>query len=229
MIFNIILLFCYILPMEKGVARHLDKFKSLSSKDTLCQVWLKLAQWFLRRKFLNIFDIILYFCYYLPLEKGVLYAIISHWKRAWPFIFTNLNPLYPRMLCAKFGRNWPSGSGEEVENAKSLQTDRHTDRQRRAKKAMLNAMLHCIQIFTNTCEVAMQACREDYITQTTCTNIHVLVLSLYIIWLDFLFVFQLTVIKAVLHGSITYNVNVPRSEVPVLKRRIEICVFGEGW
>ena len=26
-------------------------------------------------------------------------------KRAWPFIWTNLNPLYPRMLCAKFGLN----------------------------------------------------------------------------------------------------------------------------
>ena len=33
------------------------------------------------------------------------------------------------MLCAKFGWNWPSGSGEEVENVKSLQTDRQTDGQ----------------------------------------------------------------------------------------------------
>jgi hypothetical protein len=28
------------------------------------------------------------------------------------------------MLCAKFGQNWSSGSGEEVKNVKSLQTDR---------------------------------------------------------------------------------------------------------
>jgi hypothetical protein len=27
------------------------------------------------------------------------------------------------MLCAKFGQNWSSGSGEEVKNVKSLQTD----------------------------------------------------------------------------------------------------------
>ena len=28
----------------------------------------------------------------------------------------NLNPLHPRMLCAKFGWNWPSGSREEYKN-----------------------------------------------------------------------------------------------------------------
>ena len=39
------------------------------------------------------------------------FAIISSWKRAGPFIWTNLNPLYPRMLCAKFGWNWTVGSG----------------------------------------------------------------------------------------------------------------------
>ena len=41
------------------------------------------------------------------------FVIISPWKRAGPFIWTNLNPLHPRMLCAKFGWNWPSGSWEE--------------------------------------------------------------------------------------------------------------------
>ena len=52
------------------------------------------------------------------------FIIISPWKRAGPFIWTNLNPLHLRMLCAKFGWNWPSGSGEKDENVKSLQTDR---------------------------------------------------------------------------------------------------------
>ena len=28
------------------------------------------------------------------------FVIISHWKRVGPFIWTTLNPLYPRMLCA---------------------------------------------------------------------------------------------------------------------------------
>ena len=31
----------------------------------------------------------------------------------WFFIWRNLNPLHPRMLCAKIGWNWLSGSGEE--------------------------------------------------------------------------------------------------------------------
>ena len=53
--------------------------------------------------------------------------IIYSWKQAGPFIWTNLNPLHPRILCAKFGWNWPSGSGEEDENVKSFQTDRQTD------------------------------------------------------------------------------------------------------
>ena len=55
--------------------------------------------------------------------------IISPWKRAGPFICTNLNPLCSRMYFAKFGWNWPSGSWEQVENRKSLQTNGQTDRQ----------------------------------------------------------------------------------------------------
>ena len=41
------------------------------------------------------------------------FVIISPWKRTGPFVSTNLNPLHPRLLCAKFGWNWLSGSGEE--------------------------------------------------------------------------------------------------------------------
>ena len=55
------------------------------------------------------------------------FLIISPWKRVGPFFWTNLNPLHPRMLCAKFGWNWPSGSWEEVENRKSLQTGGQMD------------------------------------------------------------------------------------------------------
>ena len=30
------------------------------------------------------------------------------------FIWTSLNPLHPRMLCGRFGWNWPNGSGKNI-------------------------------------------------------------------------------------------------------------------
>ena len=35
--------------LEKRVALHLNKLESPSPKNVLCQVWLKLTRWFLRR------------------------------------------------------------------------------------------------------------------------------------------------------------------------------------
>ena len=58
---------------------------------------------------------------------AIYFDKISPWKRAGPFIWTNMNPLYPWMLCAKFGWNWPSGFWVEVKNTKSLQTEGQTD------------------------------------------------------------------------------------------------------
>ena len=57
------------------MALNLNKFKFPSPKDALCQVWLKLAQWFLRRRFLKFVNVFLLFPYYLPLEKcGALHS-----------------------------------------------------------------------------------------------------------------------------------------------------------
>ena len=42
--------FVIISPWKKGRALHLNKLESPSAKDALCQVWLKLAQWFWRRR-----------------------------------------------------------------------------------------------------------------------------------------------------------------------------------
>jgi hypothetical protein len=47
----------------------LNNLESPLPKDDLYQVWLKLASWFWRRRFLKIFSVFLLFCYYLPLEK----------------------------------------------------------------------------------------------------------------------------------------------------------------
>ena len=47
--------------------------------------------------------------------------LLSPLGKGWgPTFEQNLNPLYPRMLCAKFNRNWPCGFGEEDKNVKSL-------------------------------------------------------------------------------------------------------------
>ena len=49
-------------------------FKTLSPisiKDALCQVWLKLTQWFCRRRFFDSVNVFLLFRNYPPLEKGV--------------------------------------------------------------------------------------------------------------------------------------------------------------
>ena len=78
----------------------------------------------------KIFFILAMYFHYFP--------IISPLKRVGPFNPTNLNPLHPGILCAKFGSNWPSGSGEKDENLKSLQTD---DGRRVIRKAHLRFQL----------------------------------------------------------------------------------------
>ena len=89
-----------ISPWKRGGGLHLNKFESPSPKDALCQVWLKLAQWFLRRRFLNFVNVFPLLHNYLPLGKvRALY----------------LKKLEsPSLRDALFqGWNWPSGSGEE--------------------------------------------------------------------------------------------------------------------
>ena len=66
---NVFSLFPNKLPMGKGRALHLNKLEFPSPKDALCHVWLKLAQWFWRRRFFNFVNVFLIFCNYLPLEK----------------------------------------------------------------------------------------------------------------------------------------------------------------
>ena len=67
---------------ENLLVLHLNKLESPTPKDALCQDWLKLAQWFWRRRFLNFVNV--HFHYFI---------IISPLKRAGPFSGTNLNPL----------------------------------------------------------------------------------------------------------------------------------------
>jgi hypothetical protein len=57
-------------PLGEGHL-HLNKLESSTPKDDLCQVWLKLAQWFWRRRFLNDPAPFLHFCNYLPLKEDL--------------------------------------------------------------------------------------------------------------------------------------------------------------
>ena len=93
---NVFSLFRNYLRLEKGRALHLNKLESPSHKDALYQVWLKLVQWFLRRRFLNFVNV------YSPIRnnRSLEKSRVLHFN-----IWTNLNPLHTRMLCAKFGWN----------------------------------------------------------------------------------------------------------------------------
>ena len=114
---NVLSLFSNYLPLEKGGTLGMNKLESPSPKDALCQVWLKLAQWFWRRRFLNFVNVFSLFRYYLPLEKDG------------PFMWTNLNFLNQRMFYAKFRWNWLNCTRKEYENVKSLlQRQRTTDK-----------------------------------------------------------------------------------------------------
>ena len=91
------------LPLEMGGVHHFNKLESPSPKvmmhcDKFGWNWLSgygeedvSISW-------------MYFHYFV---------ITTPWKREGSFTWINLNPLHPRMLCAKFGWNWLSGSGEE--------------------------------------------------------------------------------------------------------------------
>ena len=57
--------------LEKGVAVRLNKFEVPLPKDALCQVWLKLAQYF---KYCHVF---------------LLFHNYLHWEWVWPFILKN--------------------------------------------------------------------------------------------------------------------------------------------
>ena len=77
------------------------KLESPSPRDTLCQVWLKLAHCFWRRALKNFANVFSLFRYHLLLEKDVALHL------------NKLESPSPMMLCAKFCWNWPSSPREE--------------------------------------------------------------------------------------------------------------------
>ena len=70
--FNFVYIFSLLqiyFPLKRRGGLHLNKHDSPSCKNVLCQVWLKLDQWFWRSWFLYIADIFSLFHNYLPLER----------------------------------------------------------------------------------------------------------------------------------------------------------------
>ena len=65
-------LFCNYLLLRRGWLFIWKKLESSSPEDAFCQVWFKMAQWFWRRRFLKILNVLLLFHNYLPFEKGVV-------------------------------------------------------------------------------------------------------------------------------------------------------------
>ena len=62
--------FLLLYPRGTGLAIHLNKVEFPYPKNALCQVWLTLAQWLGRRRFLNFINVFSLFWFYLHLEKG---------------------------------------------------------------------------------------------------------------------------------------------------------------
>ena len=79
-----------IISLGKGHGPSFTKLASPSSMNTLFHVWLTLAYWFLRRRFLNFINVFSLFAYCIPLEKSV----VRH--------LSNIDTLHLRIVYAKF-------------------------------------------------------------------------------------------------------------------------------
>ena len=97
---NVFSLFHNHLPLEKGGGLHLNNLIYHSPKDDLFQVWLKLSQWFWRKRFVKIVNVFSLFHNILPFGRR------SPSLKQFEF------PSFKDDLC-QFGWNWLSGSGEE--------------------------------------------------------------------------------------------------------------------
>ena len=67
-------------------------FRTILSPQSLTRVWLKLAQWFWRRRLLNFIRVFSLFCYILPLEKGSGPVVLYLNKLEFPFAYWSFEP-----------------------------------------------------------------------------------------------------------------------------------------
>ena len=117
--------FFFAIFIKKSCVHFLKIHKQgVHGRDAFCYVCINSVHWLWRSK-LFILSMLLYFHYFIH---------NSPWKRSGdrPFIWTNLNFIHPRILCAKFWWNWSSGFGEENQNVKILQQQRSNFHQKRS-------------------------------------------------------------------------------------------------
>lgn len=84
-----------------SLGKRSNKLESHLPKNALCKVGWKWPSTSGIIFFLNFVNVISLFRWYLHLEKG------------WVLPLNKLNCLYSKVLCAKFGLDWRSDSGEE--------------------------------------------------------------------------------------------------------------------
>ena len=112
--------FVIISPWEKDGPFFLTNLKNPSPKDALGQVWLKLAQWFQNRRFLNFVNVFSLFRNYLPLEK---YRALHLNKLQSPLSKDALCQVWLKLAQRFWRRRW------KCEKFTDGRTDRQTDRQ----------------------------------------------------------------------------------------------------
>ena len=97
---NVFSLFRNYLSLKKDGTLHLNKLESPSPKDALCQVWLKLAQWFWRRRFFLLSSMYSrHFAFgsdeLIKLQQGVM---------QWPIQYAHIIPhIYAKIIHTKTG------------------------------------------------------------------------------------------------------------------------------
>ena len=79
------LLFCYYLPLEKGGDLPMNKLESPSSKNALCQVWLKFALWFYRifLNYVNEFQALHLNKTWIPFTQHAQWCLVSRFGWNW--------------------------------------------------------------------------------------------------------------------------------------------------
>ena len=109
----------YYLPLENGLALHLYKFEFPSPNNAMCQVWLKMAQWFWRRLSVLVGE----FRYF---------SIIFLLKRTWSFIRTSLYFVRKNGYCRILKKKTKMWKVHEYNNAYDENDNEHMSLVRKA-------------------------------------------------------------------------------------------------